>query len=572
MNALLKIQLFAPQFNDAENHGIIDSKTISILSFRGMQQGRIHAPNLEGKMAGFYLNPSVKGFSEALNSEIYVDKSEIIAYTNKVVDTKQKYICVSRPRRFGKTMTAEMLAAYYSREYDTAVMFDNLKIAESPKYKVHLNKYNVIFLNMQTFLSDAADIGGMISDIKGKILGEITKAYSDLIKDPSPKDLMDILLKIFLETKISFIFIIDEWDCIFREYKTDKISQNIYLDFLRNLLKDRYYVSLAYMTGILPIKKYGTHSALNMFSEFSMTSPGPLAEFIGFTREEVVDLCNRYQMDYDEMAEWYDGYSFLKIKTIYNPKSVVGALLNGYYDNYWNKTETYEALSIYFKINFKGLKDTIIQLLADEKKRVDIRGFTNDMITFGTYDDILTLLIHLGYLGYDFVTREVFIPNKEISDEFVTAIRDVGWDEIITALRASDDLLKATWSGDAQAVAKAVEQAHYETSIIKYNDENALSNVLSIAYYSARQYYTIVREMPAGKGFADLVFLPRRKHMDKPAMIIELKWDKSAAGAIRQIKDKQYSEIIQDYKENALLIAINYDKDSKHHECIIEKY
>jgi len=276
-------------------------------------------------------------------------------------------------------------------------------------------------------------------------------------------------------------------------------------------------------------------------------------------------------MDYNEISRWYNGYSFLNAKYIYNPRSVIEALFSQNCSNYWAQTETYEALSIYLKTNHDGLKDIVVRLLADERKKIDIRSFTNDMVTFETYDDILTLLIHLGYLGYTSETKEVFIPNKEISDEFVTAIKNANWDEISVALKKSDDLLKATWRGDSDTVAKSIEQMHSETSIIKYNDENALSCVVSLAYYSARQYYTIVREMPAGKGFADLVFLPRKKHLDKPAMIIELKWDKSADEAIQQITNRQYySDIIKDYRGNTLLIGINYDKGVKNNECVIK--
>ena len=327
------------------------------------------------------------------------------------------------------------------------------------------------------------------------------------------------------------------------------------------------------MTGILPIKKYGTHSALNMFDEYSMTNPGLFLEFVGFTQTEVKSLSQKYQMNYDEMAQWYDGYRFKKNISVYNPKSVVTALRLREFDNYWSQTESYEALKIYVKINYDGVKDAIIELLAGEKKRIDIRRFTNDMISCESYNDILTLLIHLGYLGYDLETKEVFIPNKEISDEFVSAISgSAGWEDIASSIQASVDLLNATWNEDAQAVAEAIEKAHIETSIIKYNDETALSYVLSIAYYSARQYYTIEREIPAGKGFADLFFRPRKKYMDKPAMIIELKWDKSASGAIEQIEYKKYTDILKDYKDHALLIGINYDKTSKKHECIIKRY
>jgi len=520
---------------------------------------------------GFYLNPSNKGFAISLGSKIYVDKSGIITHINEALYTEQRFICISRPRRFGKTMTANMLTAYYSCGFNTNDMFANLKIASDPSYKKHLNKYNVIFLNMQDFLSKYRKIDLMIKKITERINRDILKEYPDF-DFTYVDDLSDSMEALFQMSGIPIIFIIDEWDCIFRVYQRDKTSQEIYLDFLRNLLKDKKYVALAYMTGILPIKKYGTQSALNMFDEFSMTSPGPLIEYIGFTQAEVKSLSRKYKMDYDEMAQWYDGYRFRKNISVYNPKSVVTALYLQEFNNYWTKTETFEALSVYFNTDYGGLKETIIELLADSRKFINISNFSNDMVTFKSLDDVLTLLIHLGYLGYDIETHEVFIPNKEISDEFVTAIRDVGWDEMIKSIDSSNKLLKATWNEDAQAVAEAIEKAHLETSLIKYNDETALSYVLSIAYYSARQYYTIEREIPAGKGFVDLFFRPRRKYIDKPAMIIELKWDKSAKGAIEQIENKQYTDILKDYEHNALLIGINYDKASKHHECIIKRY
>jgi len=520
---------------------------------------------------GTYLNPSSKGFAESLHSEIYIDKSGLISYTNRVLNTKQKFVCVSRPRRFGKTMAAEMLVAYYGRDCDSRKMFANLRIANDGSFSDHLNKYNVIFLNMQKFLSESNDISGMICNIKDMLLEDIKDKHPELYEKVNLKTITFIFNSLYKQTQVPFVFIIDEWDCVFRRYKTDTSAQKKYLDFLSTLLKDEDYVALAYMTGILPIKKHGGHSELNMFYEFAMTDPRSLAEFIGFTQDEVVSLCDIYKFDHDEISRWYDGYRFPDIESIYNPKSVVEALLSGRCNNYWTRTETYEALSIYFNMNFDGLKNIIIQLLAGEKKKADIRNFSNDMVTFKTCDDILTLLIHLGYLRYDFETREVSIPNKEISDEFVVAIKDVGWSEVINAVNASDDLLKATWRRDSKTVAKMIERTHNETSHLQYNDENALSYVVSLAYFCARDFYEIIREMPTGTGFADLVFVPYKSHADKPAILIELKWNKSANTAIKQIKNRNYPEVLQDYKGNILLIGINYDKKSKKHECIIEK-
>lgn len=376
---------------------------------------------------GVYLNPGNENFKIALNSKIYVDKSNLISYTNSVLNTEQRYLCVSRPRRFGKSMAANMLCAYYSKETDSNSLFQSLSIAQDQTFNKHLNNHNVIFLNMQQFLSRTHDISKMIQLIEKSILRDLLKHYPDIDYLDS-SDLIGSFLDIYAETSDSFIFIIDEWDCIFREYKTDEAAQKSYLDFIRHLLKDQSYVTLAYMTGILPIKKYGSHSALNMFDEFSMANPGPLAEFVGFTDLEVQELCRIHNMDLEEVRLWYDGYHFSDSTHIYNPRSVVSALLSHNYDNYWNKTETFEALRDYIIMNYDGLKDAVLELLAGAKKVINTNTFSNDMTTFHSADDVLTLLVHLGYLGYDFSSKQVFIPNSEIASEFCNAVESTDWD------------------------------------------------------------------------------------------------------------------------------------------------
>ena len=340
---------------------------------------------------------------------------------------------------------------------------------------------------------------------------------------------------------------------------------------MRDWLKDNPCIALTYMTGILPIKKYGTHSALNMFREISMMNPVEYAGFTGFTESEVKELCQKYQMDFEETKKWYDGYTFPMCRSIYNPRSIVSAMQSRFFDSYWNQTETFDALRIYIDMNFDGLRDAVITLMAGNRLHIDVRSFTNDMVTFNTYEDIFSLLVHLGYLAYDVEKQEVFIPNKEVMQEFVTATSVSRWHEIVNSVKKSRQLLQATFDRDEEAVAAGVEAAHFETSHLQYNDENALSYVVSLAYYAAREYYTMVREMPTGKGFADMVFLPRKKYADKPAMIVELKWDKGANTAIKQIKAKQYVEALQDYHGQILLVGISYDKKSRKHECRIEK-
>lgn len=520
---------------------------------------------------GSYLNPGSELFAEALRSEIYVDKTGLIACTNKVLGTMQKYVCVSRPRRFGKSLAAQMLAAYYGCGMDSGELFQGLEIAGHPSFEEHRNQYHVLFLNIQDFLSRAGNAKDTVSCFQEIVVRELREQFPELIRE-SENYLATALEQIYGETKRGFVIIIDEWDCIFRVSKDDKETQKVYLDFLRALLKDRAYVRLAYMTGILPVKKYGTHSALNMFDEYSMMNPGMLAQYVGFTGEEVRQLCQKYHMDFWESRRWYDGYQFRKIAHVYSPKSVVDAMLREEFDNYWSQTETYEALKIYIDMNFDGLKDAIISMLGGIRCKVNPRTFQNDMTTFQGKDDVLTLLVHLGYLGYDIGRKEVFIPNQEVEYEFASAIQGAGWKEVVKAIESSEELLDATLRKDGEAVAHGLNEFHREAaSVLAYNNENSLSCAVSLAYFSAREYYTVVREMPSGKGFADLVFLPRRNHPDKPALVVELKWDHSAQGAISQTRNREYVKSLEDYAGQLLLVGINYDKESKEHQCLIEE-
>ena len=519
---------------------------------------------------GIYLNPNNMGFYKSVRSKIYVDKTGMIAYTNECINTNEEFICVSRPRRFGKTIALDMLVAYYSCGCDSKELFTKYKIAKDDSFYEHLNKYNVIFLNMQQFLSEAGQ-QNMLNYLEQTVVEELREEYGELLKSNDVK-LSVALRKIYAKTDKQFVILIDEWDCVMREKQEADELQKQYLDFLRNLLKDQDYVALAYMTGILPVKKYGTHSALNMFREFSMIAPMQLEEYVGFTEMEVKELCQKFGMDFDEISQWYDGYSFTEFNHVYNPKAVVEAMLSGHCSNYWTKTETYEALKIYIDMNYDGLREDIISLLGKAYIEINTKTFQNDMKTFFTKDDVLTLLIHLGYLAYLEETHEVFIPNKEIIEEFESAMSVSGWNDVIEVLKSSDKLLKDTLLCMSERVAEALDKAHTEvSSVLTYNDENSMSCAISLAYYSARKYYRMIRELPTGREFADIVFLPL-KTVDKPAMVVELKYDKDAKAAIRQIKEKNYTQAFEDYSGEILLVGINYDKGTKKHSCVIERY
>ena len=521
---------------------------------------------------GIYLNPDGREFQLAINSKIYVDKSMLISFTNELLNTENRFISVSRPRRFGKSMAANMLVAYYSRGCDSDEIFRKLKISSSLSFKENLNQYHVIHLDMTDFLSENSNVQQAITEIENAVLYDLRKAFPN-VDYYNPNQLIRSLKDIFLEKKIPFIFIIDEWDCIFREHKNDTESQKIYLDFLRDLLKNKSYVALAYMTGILPIKKYGKHSALNMFTEISMTDASPVAEYTGFTDEEVHNLCMEYHRDYETMKNWYDGYDLNDI-SIYNPKSVVESILRKNYGNYWTSTETYEALKEYIQKDFDGLKDKITAMIAGEHVKVNTAKFQNDMTSLSSADDVLTLLVHLGYLTYheESGTKngEVWIPNNEVKQEFINSIEDGGWENLMKAIRNSEELLRATLNGEADKVAEMIAQAHSENaSILQYNDENSLACVITIAYYAAQRQYILHRELATGDGFADITFIPM-KNVNAPAIVVELKHNQKAGTAIEQIKKKHYTQKISQYTGEILLVGISYD-DEKGYTCLIEK-
>ena len=523
-----------------------------------------------------YLNAGNESFQESLDSLIYVDKSPLIEILNRSIKTKNKYFCLSRPRRFGKSVTAQMICSYYAKGQDCSPLFDDLKIASFDDYKKHLNQYDVISINISDEFSRASHNVKSMTDILTKsIVRELKEAYPTCVIS-SPEFLDLTLQEVYNFSKVPFVFVIDEWDCIMREKKEDPDSQTQYLEWLKAIFKDKPYVGLAYMTGILPIKKYGSHSALNMFTEYSMTEPLNLGQYIGFTENEVKNICKDHEVSFNQMQQWYDGYSFKDVPHIYNPNSVVNAATYKRFISYWTGTETFESLKSYIDMNMEGLRDDIVKLIAGEDVIVDVSTFSNDMVTFHSKDDVLTLLIHLGYLAIKGSTNLgviVHIPNEEIKLEFKTCVKNNNrYAGVYDLIKNTDVLLNDIWSLNSDAVAKIFDEAHQDhTSILTYNNENSLANVIAISLFlSTTNTYNVVRELPTGKGFADLVYLPKLG-VNKPALLIELKYDKSAETAITQIKEKNYLQFFKDYKGEVLLVGINYSKDPKTHQCIIER-
>ena len=523
---------------------------------------------------GLFVNPDNRAFQDAINAEIYVDKTGLLEVTNRFLSTPQKFICNSRPRRFGKSMAANMLAAYYSKGCDSHELFAGLVIEKNSDYEKYLNKFDVIHFDVQWCFKEAGSAEKTVSFITQTILSELRDIYGDIIPE-HVKKVSGALAYISAATGNKFVIIIDEWDVLIRDEAMNKAVQEEYIDFLRNLFKGiepTKFIALAYMTGILPIKKYKTQSALNNFLEYTMINPGPLASYVGFTKEEVTLLCQKYNIDFTELKRWYDGY-LLGGYHVYNPCAVINLIFQGNFQSYWTQTGTYESILPLINMDFDGLRSAIIDMLAGESVEVIPYFFQNDMVSFRDKDDVLTLLIHLGYLAYNQKRSQAFIPNEEVRFEFAMATKVNKWSELISFQKESRALLNAVLDYDTEAVSEMLEKIHNQyTSVIEYHDENSLSSVLTIAFLSTLDYYfKPVRELPTGRGFADFVYIPKPMYReDYPALVVELKWNKSAATALQQIKEKRYTESLRDYAGEILLVGINYDKKTKEHTCSIE--
>ena len=536
------------------------------------------------KILGTYINRGNREFRDIVTHE-YVDKSSLIPLINATLNSESRYSCVTRCRRFGKSMAAKMLCAYYDKSCDSRELFVGLKAEQDRSFETYLNRYSVLYLDVTSFTARPELRKNIVWTIQERIMNELKEMFPD-VKYPDNSDLMDVLSSIHQSTGEKFFFIIDEWDAICREFPQrqkmkgdpETVSPTIldeYVMLLRRLFKtqdsDRVFAG-AYLTGILPIKKYNTESALNNFREYSMIRPGKMSSALGFTHEEVETICQKHGMDMKEMERWYDGYRIGKASRMFNPYSVMRAIDEEEYRSYWTTTGAYDSVITYIQMNFDGLKDDIIKMLSGEPVYVNTTKFQNDMRVVNSKNDVFTVLIHLGYLAYDNDKKQCYVPNKEVADEFLNAVEDTSWSRLVDVITASQDLLDDTLAGNEQAVARAIDQAHDEhTSILAYNDENSLACVLTVAYIWARNEYVIHREYATGKGYADLVMIPLR-NVAKPALVIELKFNHTADTAIDQIKRKEYPTKMAEYSGDILLVGVNYDKETKLHTCKIERY
>ena len=521
---------------------------------------------------GIYLNPGNEVYRRVTSAEIYVDKSMLLGISNRMLNTADNYICVSRPRRFGKTITGNMISSYYSKGCDSSAIFDCLKIAGTEGYRDNLNKYNVIQIDVNSEYQNTMDKSLLISRLTDCIRDEMRKEFPQIAFEESDS-VANCIQKVYAATGETFIIIMDEYDVLVREQVPQELFDQ-FLSLLNGLFKSntlRPAISLAYLTGILPVVRDKVQSKLNNFREYTILNPGKFAEYIGFTSDEVKNLCNAYNVDYEECRHWYDGYRQNGYE-IYNPESVVRCMEERRFAGYWGQTSTYAVISDMISRNFKGTKDDVIRMMSGENIDVNVTGFMNTMDSFASRSDVFTYLIHVGYLAYDNDEGTCRIPNREVRQEWFNAIERSDdyavTDEII---KSSKELLDKTIKLDEEAVAKALDISHiHVTSNRSYNNEDALQSAIYLAYIYALNKYTVVKEMTTGKGFADVCFIPYVP--DIPAMIIELKHNKSADSAIEQIRNRQYFDSLSGYTGNLLFVGINYDETDKTHTCRIEEF
>ena len=529
---------------------------------------------------GIYLNPNNDNFLAQANTDYYIDKTMLIAETNKWIGNPDfKFVLISRPRRFGKSIAEDMLAAYYSKGADSRKLFLPFKITQTDSFEKHLNKYNVIHIDLNSLYANWQELDNAQKQetpfmlyVNELVCGEFLTEFSD-VQFGKYATIANYILAVHAQKKETFIIIIDEYDVLVRE----QVSENeleIYRAFLNSLFKSREIkpaISLAYLTGILPIMRDKIQSKLNTFTPYTMLGAGSFSEFVGFTAEEVKAICKRYGCDFELCKSWYDGYH-LKNLEIYNPESVIHSALSGEFRSYWSGTSTYKVVAEKIAMNFAGTKEDVITMFSGYKVSVDTGSYDNTMTGFKSKDDVFTFLIHLGYLAYDADEQKCYIPNREVHNEWRRVIKnDSNYAETNKIVLDSETLLQETISGNEAAVAAALDVSHtHVTSNRSYNNEYSLQSAIYLAYIYAINHYIVTKEMTAGKGFADIVYIPFDK--TKAALIIELKHNKSAETALTQIREKRYFESLSAWHGDVIFVGVNYDEKTKKHECKIERF
>lgn len=523
-------------------------------------------------------------YKNEAEKQYFVDKTRLLKELFPLVNEGSSYICITRPRRFGKTVMANMIASFFSRDNDAKDIFNKLQIAQTEEYKQYLNKYPVIHISFNDTAGECVSYKQYIRRIEKKLIRDLKKAYPDTELEED-EYVVDVLTDLYAEDDtVRFIFVLDEWDYIFHQDFASEMDKKMYLAFLRTLLKDRPYVILAYMTGILPIAKYSSGSELNMFAEYTMASEERFAEYFGFTEAEVDMLFERYmkenvmekQVTREGLRRWYDGYHTQAGERLYNPRSVVMALANNNLGNYWTSSGPYDEIYYYIENNVAEVRDELALMAAGEAVQVKIREYAATSRQLKTKEEIFSAMVVYGFLSYE--KGKVSIPNRELMDKFTDMLqKEPSLGYIYRLAKESGRMLKATLAGDTDTMTEILERAHNtEIPLLSYNNETDLTAVVNLVYLAARDSYRVEREEKAGIGYVDFIFYPE---LDKSAdgIILELKVDHTPDEAIQQIKDRKYVLKFQEkigetpkYTGKILAVGIGYDKTEKKHRCKVE--
>lgn len=532
---------------------------------------------------GVYVNPSNEQFCLDVQSPIYVDKSGLISYTNQAfTDRSKTRLCVSRPRRFGKTMAINMLTAYYSKGCDSKELFQNLKIASDPSFERHLNRHNVICLDIQSLAISAGDAEPPMDPldyIGHRVVAELKELFPESLSQDS-YSLYEAILQIYKDTNETFLFLLDEWDVIYRENRYASI-QDKYTQWLKALFKGNdtaRCINFVYMTGIFPIPPQKTHSALNNFEEYTMRDPWDLSPYTGFTDSEVRKLCKTHKMPYTKIRKWYNGYFFPGVGPVYCPCSVFKALNKHSIEDFWKGTASNAEVQEAYQSELPGVREAVGLLLAGERVEIKQACFQRDAQSPETAGEFLAQMVHLGYLSYDKSSQTASIANMEVRDVFFDKLEKLPEHHIWKIISKSKQVLEDTLAGKADAVAEAIDFAHaYYSNPLTYNSEAALSAVVALAYqYAWAGDYTLIWEFPTGKGYADILLMPVRAGGRNKPIVVELKWEKPADAAIQQIESRNYAGRLINYAE-ILLVGITYNSDVddpnyKKHTCMIKTW
>lgn len=521
----------------------------------------------------FFINPGNTSFSTAASRDFFVDKSEMIIILNDLFGSDQRgRICVSRPRRFGKTMATNMLKAYYSSDCDSRELFSKLKLSQHPGWDKWLNKCNVLSLDICDFFDDSGDNEGALDNLKRRVVREMVKKFPDAGLAPDT-DIYEAISMVYESDGRPFVVIMDEYDAPLRFSVSEKVLRE-YLNFLRKMFKTGLLsevVQLAYITGIIPIIREKCESKLNNFTEYTMLRPKNLAQYFGFTKDEVKMVCDESGIDFGKCVEWYDGYKLNGDVDIFSPYSVTEAAKSKLFEGHWTHTAAYDSLIDCINMDIDGIQADVINLVEGGSVGVDVEEYKNTL-DFYSKNDILTYLVHLGYLAYNPVDKTVSVPNLEVREEWVRTLkRSREYTFLLDFARGSRNLLDATIRKDAKAVADALDYAHQEaTTTFSYNNELSLQTAIKLAYFCAQADYNIFTELPAGRGYADMAFIPKIPSPSRPAIIVELKWNRSTQVALDQIRTRRYADALRGYKGGIILAAITYNPDDNKHECEFE--